>query len=128
MPRGDRTGPMGNGPIGRGRNNNQRMNSRCQSGMVNTNATNQSSLEEQATQLEEQAAKLRKLANQNSNNNYFKASFKPHIDEQACTHCGICTEICRFGAITAGVLTAPLNCKGCGACASNCPEHAINMQ
>ncbi|TWH48113.1 ATP-binding protein [Sporomusa sp. KB1] len=58
----------------------------------------------------------------------FTAGFQPHIDEQVCTHCGKCIGLCRFGAITAGVITTPLNCEGCGVCAFNCPEHAIAMQ
>jgi len=58
----------------------------------------------------------------------FKAGFEPHIDEEACTHCATCTDLCRFGAITAGVINTPLNCEGCGVCAFNCPEHAITMQ
>jgi len=66
MPRGDGTGPMGNGPIGRGRNSGQGMGSGRQSGMMNTNSTNQGSLEDQAARLEEQAANLRKRATQNS--------------------------------------------------------------
>ena len=57
----------------------------------------------------------------------FKAGFEPHIDEKACTRCGRCTDLCRFKAITDGVLPTPLNCEGCGVCAFNCPEHAINM-
>lgn len=58
----------------------------------------------------------------------FKAGFQPHIEEAACTHCDKCTELCRFEAITNGVITTPLNCEGCGVCAFNCPEHAIAMQ
>lgn len=58
----------------------------------------------------------------------FKAGFEPHIDEQLCTHCTLCTALCRFEAITNGVITAPLNCEGCGVCAFNCPNHAITMQ
>lgn len=58
----------------------------------------------------------------------FKAGFEPHIDEQICTRCGKCTNLCRFGAITAGVISTPLNCEGCGVCAFNCPEHVITMQ
>jgi len=58
----------------------------------------------------------------------FKAGFEPHIDEKACTQCAKCTDLCRFGAITAGVMSTPLNCEGCGVCAFNCPEHAITMQ
>jgi MinD superfamily P-loop ATPase len=58
----------------------------------------------------------------------FKAGFEPHIDAKACTHCGKCTALCRFEAITDGVMTTPLNCEGCGVCAFNCPKHAIAMQ
>lgn len=58
----------------------------------------------------------------------FKAGFEPHIDEQVCTHCAKCTDLCRFKAITDGTITTPLNCEGCGVCAFNCPEHAITMQ
>jgi len=58
----------------------------------------------------------------------FKAGFEPHIDNDLCTHCGKCTNLCRFDAITDGVITNALNCEGCGVCAFNCPEHAIIMQ
>ena len=58
----------------------------------------------------------------------FKAGFEPHIDEKSCIRCGKCTDLCRFGAITCGVITTPLHCEGCGVCAFNCPEHAIGMQ
>lgn len=58
----------------------------------------------------------------------FKAGFEPHINEQVCIHCGKCTVLCRFDAITAGTITTPLNCEGCGVCSFNCPEHAITMQ
>jgi len=65
MPRGDGTGPMGTGPMGRSRKNVQR----CQgnmSGFSGINSAKQDSLEEQATRLEEQAANLRKLAKKKS--------------------------------------------------------------
>lgn len=71
MPRGDGTGPLGNGPLGSGRSNCKGMNSGQKSGMArntNTSSTNEVSLEEQAARLEEQAANLRKLAKQNSKN------------------------------------------------------------
>ena len=58
----------------------------------------------------------------------FKAGFEPCIDEKSCTRCGKCTELCRFAAITDGVIAAPLNCEGCGVCSFNCPEHAIGMR
>ncbi|WP_425058114.1 Ion-translocating oxidoreductase complex subunit B [Sporomusa carbonis] len=58
----------------------------------------------------------------------FTAGFEPHVDEETCTHCGKCTDLCRFEAITDGVITTPLNCEGCGVCAFNCPAHAISMK
>lgn len=58
----------------------------------------------------------------------FAAGFEPHIDAKVCNRCGKCTALCRFAAITDGVITTPLNCEGCGVCAFNCPEHAIAMQ
>lgn len=58
----------------------------------------------------------------------FNAGFEPHINTQLCIRCGKCTAICRFNAITAGVVTDPLQCEGCGVCAFICPKHAISMQ
>ncbi|MDF2569046.1 MAG: Cobyrinic acid ac-diamide synthase [Sporomusa sp.] len=58
----------------------------------------------------------------------FRAGFEPHIDLEACTRCGRCTDICRFGAIIAGIVNDPLQCEGCGVCANHCPENAISMQ
>ncbi|MEN6412645.1 MAG: ATP-binding protein [Veillonellales bacterium] len=58
----------------------------------------------------------------------FTAGFEPHIDKSRCTACGKCTDLCRFGAITNGVLTSPFNCEGCGVCSFNCPAQAIQMQ
>ncbi|MBP2638424.1 MAG: CobQ/CobB/MinD/ParA nucleotide binding domain protein [Firmicutes bacterium] len=58
----------------------------------------------------------------------FTAGFEPVVDEKVCTQCGTCSELCRFKAIDNGVITAPLNCEGCGVCALNCPKRAINMK
>ncbi len=52
------------------------------------------------------------------------------IDQDICTHCGICMETCRFGAIsveTGQVVVNKLDCEGCGYCARVCPEQAIAM-
>jgi heterodisulfide reductase subunit A len=55
------------------------------------------------------------------------------VDEEVCAGCGICVEVCPFGATSLdecwgvsrvnGVL-----CKGCGACAAACPSKAICLQ
>jgi MinD superfamily P-loop ATPase len=35
------------------------------------------------------------------------------IDEEKCTDCGLCQELCRFGAIK-DFKVDPLSCEGCG--------------
>jgi MinD superfamily P-loop ATPase len=52
----------------------------------------------------------------------------PKIDEEKCTHCGKCAEVCAYNAIAVlgeYVLTFPELCHGCGACSYLCPEKAI---
>jgi MinD superfamily P-loop ATPase len=52
----------------------------------------------------------------------------PEIDEEKCTLCGKCAEICRFKAIIVigeVVLPFPNMCHGCGGCMKVCPEKAI---
>lgn len=52
----------------------------------------------------------------------------PQIDEDKCTHCGKCSEVCAFKAIVdlkKMVLVFPELCHGCGACSYLCPEKAI---
>jgi MinD superfamily P-loop ATPase len=52
---------------------------------------------------------------------------QPVLDEGKCTACGICTELCRFGAIENGKIDL-VNCEGCGLCALGCPEEALQMR
>ena len=59
-----------------------------------------------------------------------KASYLdiPEIDEDRCTRCRACTDICQFKAIGIFgevVMTFPEMCHGCGACWTICPENAI---
>ena len=52
----------------------------------------------------------------------------PEIDENKCTFCGRCAEICAYNALAVlkeSVLTFPELCHGCGACKLFCPEDAI---
>ncbi len=50
----------------------------------------------------------------------------PHLDEERCTGCGICSEVCRFHAMSAGRVRL-VSCEGCGLCALACPEQALRM-
>jgi len=53
----------------------------------------------------------------------------PKIDEQKCTLCRKCAEICRFNAIAViaqTVLTFPELCHSCGGCVEVCPEGAVS--
>ena len=54
------------------------------------------------------------------------------VDEDVCSGCGLCMEVCPYGALT---LLEPQHvmsinealCKGCGACTSTCPSGAISQ-
>jgi MinD superfamily P-loop ATPase len=53
----------------------------------------------------------------------------PEVDEEKCTNCGKCSEVCAYNAIAAmkkKVLVFPELCHGCGACSYLCPEDAIS--
>lgn len=52
----------------------------------------------------------------------------PEIDENKCTYCGNCVDICQFNALVVvpnKVLLFDQLCHGCGACSILCPEKAI---
>ncbi len=52
----------------------------------------------------------------------------PEVDFDRCTYCGRCAEVCAFHAIAVfgqQLLVFPELCHGCGSCAYNCPENAI---
>lgn len=52
----------------------------------------------------------------------------PQINEEKCTHCGKCSEVCAYNAIAVlkdQVLIFPELCHGCGGCSLLCPKDAI---
>ena len=52
----------------------------------------------------------------------------PEIDEQKCSFCGYCAEICAFNALAVlarTTLVFPEMCHACGGCWHFCPERAI---
>lgn len=52
----------------------------------------------------------------------------PQVEDELCTFCGDCSEICQYGAIASlpqKTLTYPELCHGCGGCLLVCPAKAI---
>jgi MinD superfamily P-loop ATPase len=65
----------------------------------------------------------------------FWSGFEARIRPEACTACGRCIDLCRFGAITKrntenGPVCEidPAGCEGCGVCVRFCPEGAIAFE
>ncbi|RKY78950.1 (4Fe-4S)-binding protein [candidate division KSB1 bacterium] len=59
----------------------------------------------------------------------FKGGRLAIIDEDKCTECGECKEVCRFEAITDNPIAIdPLSCEGCGTCSLVCPQEAITLE
>ncbi|MBC8273641.1 MAG: ATP-binding protein [Chloroflexi bacterium] len=55
----------------------------------------------------------------------------PKVDENKCTYCGKCAEVCIYNAVAVfknKVLVFPELCHGCGACSYLCPESAISEE
>lgn len=53
----------------------------------------------------------------------------PSVDESRCTHCGACSELCQFKAISVLsnlILLFPEMCHGCGGCMEVCREKAVS--
>ncbi|HOW55281.1 MAG TPA: P-loop NTPase [Syntrophorhabdaceae bacterium] len=58
----------------------------------------------------------------------FTAGKKARIIPEKCTQCGICRDMCRFGAISENFVIAPISCEGCGACFFFCPASAVEFE
>lgn len=57
----------------------------------------------------------------------FFGSRVPVVDEERCTRCGLCGELCRFEAIRDGELDE-IACEGCAVCFHACPAGAITLR
>jgi MinD superfamily P-loop ATPase len=70
--------------------------------------------------------------------NDFRGGFRARIQPELCSNCGICTDLCRYGAVINDNINEnhpqctyqidDLSCEGCGVCAYFCPETAIIME
>jgi 2-oxoacid:acceptor oxidoreductase delta subunit (pyruvate/2-ketoisovalerate family) len=59
-------------------------------------------------------------------------SYRPVVDMEKCTYCGICETYCPEDIIVIDRKTKTNNkdfayCKGCGICANECPKECIKM-
>jgi MinD superfamily P-loop ATPase len=60
-------------------------------------------------------------------NHEFRSGQVAVIDEEKCTQCGLCQDLCNFGAIS-DFRADPVSCEGCGFCYHICPAEAITMK
>jgi MinD superfamily P-loop ATPase len=60
-------------------------------------------------------------------NHEFRSGQVAVIDEEKCTQCGLCQDLCNFGAIS-DFRVDPVSCEGCGFCFRICPAEAITMK
>ena len=66
-----------------------------------------------------------------SNPTEFYSGFIAKIDQDICSQCGECADICRFNAIPIKedqYVVDHIACEGCGYCARICPTQAIQME
>ena len=55
-------------------------------------------------------------------------TFRPVIEPDKCSRCGLCSLYCPEGAIGEDLTIDYDFCKGCGICAEECPKKAIRME
>ncbi len=68
----------------------------------------------------------------------FRSGKSAVIDQERCTRCGRCLEVCRFNAVRKNeirntddrirFLIDPISCEGCAFCSHICPVGAIEMK
>ena len=57
----------------------------------------------------------------------FQSGNTAAINNDLCTECGLCREMCRWDAISAAYEVNSIDCEGCGVCVHFCPEKAIDF-
>jgi MinD superfamily P-loop ATPase len=57
----------------------------------------------------------------------FQSGHTAVIDQDKCTDCGVCLDLCRWDAISNDFEVNPIECEGCGVCVHFCPEKAIDF-
>jgi len=128
MPRGDGTGPFGQGP-GTGRRMGGCSGRGPGRGMFGTGRGRRRNLNqgiENNSYTQFSANQPLQPQNQVYNTTVNK---KAMINKDKCTGCGICIDICPYQAIILNdVARVNLNkCNGCALCIDKCPNHAISL-
>lgn len=57
----------------------------------------------------------------------FKGAKLAVRNEQKCTQCGLCREVCNFTAVNEDLSIDEIKCDGCGVCVALCPEKALEL-
>ncbi len=57
----------------------------------------------------------------------FESGHTAEINQDTCSQCGLCQELCRWNAISEDFIVDPIVCEGCGVCYYFCPEKAIGF-
>lgn len=57
----------------------------------------------------------------------FQGGNEAVINRDKCTECGLCRDLCNWGAVDEGYSVSPIDCEGCGVCVYFCPEKAIDF-
>ena len=60
----------------------------------------------------------------------FRSGHEAVIDQERCTGCGVCAELCRFGAVREDqgkYVVDSLRCEGCKVCVRFCPDQAVDF-
>ncbi|MGM0663257.1 MAG: 4Fe-4S binding protein [Thermodesulfobacteriota bacterium] len=56
----------------------------------------------------------------------FESGHTAVIQQDKCTQCGLCRDLCRWNAISEDFVVDSIECEGCGVCWYFCPEEAID--
>ena len=57
----------------------------------------------------------------------FESGHTAIINQDKCTECGLCRDLCRWDAISENFVVDSIECEGCGVCYYFCPEKAIDF-
>ena len=57
----------------------------------------------------------------------FESGHTAIINQDKCTQCGLCRDLCKWSAISEDFVVDSIECEGCGVCHYFCPEEAIDF-